>query len=1039
MADEPIIFRLDFSNETGSIRSGSNGTTAAFSKGEWHTATAVINMKTCKIKGYLDDALISESTLSVSGVSSVQNLIIPAQGLAFLAPWGDRIVSGGGNLMIDNFEIYEFVEGVEEKLVDNSTLAGLTVPEISYKKYDQAIFDMEILVKEDAEGTLDVCYNNATANGQVLDAGVPELFRLTFAADSDTATLSSNGAEATATLKKGEKHRVATVLDLKTGTVTVYLNGVEVILASIADAANLTLGANTLCFLGAGENVLVDKISVFGMNNTAFAKKIVTIPETDKNGNALNYVLYGVQIVDAATLLVLEKDAYTPVYFDVTAYEDMITTVDAASVRLNDPTDPSAIRTTSGIRFATQINDLELFDGLMEMKKTGKLKDVCFGTLIAPNDYLTEDALTKGLGEGRYLDVEGTYGCYYAFDADPETTHFVGSITNLYTANLGRKFAACGYVEVTLVSGQVITLYGGIARRSIKQVAIGLLGDDSYTWSDDDYAQLDRYSKVPSWMAEELDPTKQKMLEVVNITTGSTETEIYAGEELRSYLAKKGVTTASNGYPIELLIDKSLGDDCYVIEATLGENEKMTITGGNGRGVLYGVYAFLEDYAGFGFYTPEIETFDDRNVIIDAGVMDTYAPVFDTRRNSWYTVSDTTERYQSFYVKNRINGNISIDKLGGGESYAPNMFVHTIGILTETGGTYSGNPCLTNPANLEKTITNVKKILAQNPDTDIISVSQNDNTDYCQCENCAASDAKYGSPAGTMLAFVNAVAEAIETEYPDVIVDTLAYKYTQTAPVGIVPRENVCVRLCSINCHFTQPLTSTASEENVKFSNDIVEWSEICDNIYIWDYTTNYTYCLTTFPNFGVLRENMQFYADHNVKGMFPQGNGFSPSGEFGELRRYLLMRLMADPYMSEEEYYAYMDGFLEAYYGDGWRYIRAYIDKTTELASDTTDMSGIYNTPFHAITRKEWEANRDDFNFYWSEAMRLAGDRLENVQKSHMQWRFVNLCLTPNQADAEAVIADAKKWGMALREGKPYVDPSSDLNTAPWNWKYTA
>ena len=773
---------------------------------------------------------------------------------------------------------------------------------------------------------------------------------------------------------------------------------------------------------------------------SAFAKNLVSVPETDKNGNSLLYVLYGEQKVHATQLLVIEKNIYTPVYFDTSVYKEMITTVDAASVRLGAPTGESALKTTSGIRFATEINDVELFDGLMEMKKNGELADVIFGTLIAPADYLEGDDLTKALDESRYLDVRASYGYYYAFDEDPETTHFVGSITNLYTANLGRKFAARGYVEITLVGGEVVTVYGDVVRRSIKQVAMGLLGDDNYAWTDTEYAQLERYSKVPSWMAEELDPSKQKLLEVVNITTGSTEPEIYAGQELAAYLSKKGVTTSKNGYPIALSIDETLGDDCYRIEATLGENEGMTVKGGNGRGVLYGVYAFLEDRAGFRFYTPQIETWDDRNVIVDAGLMDEYAPVFDTRRSSWYTVADSTEQLQSFYVKNRINGNVTIEKLGGGESYAPNMFVHTFYLLMETGGnTWSANPCLTDPANLEKAIKNAKKVLAENPDVDILSVSQNDNEEYCHCENCAAIDEEEGSPAGTLLRFVNAVADAIAEEYPDVIVDTLAYKYTQTAPKITKPRDNVCIRLCSINCHFTQPLTSTASEENVKFSNDIVEWSKICDNIYIWDYTTNYTYYMTTFPNFGVLRENMQFYADHNVHGMFPQGNGAGPSGEFGELRRYLLMRLMADPYMTEEEYYAHMDGFLEAYYGEGWSYIRAYIDKTTELASNTADMSGIYNTPFHAITRKEWEANRSDFNFYWSEAMRLAGDRLENVQKSHMQWRFVNLCLTPNEADAKAVIEDAKKWRIEFREGKPNVDPSSDLNTAPWNWKYCA
>ena len=71
----------------------------------------------------------------------------------------------------------------------------------------------------------------------------------------------------------------------------------------------------------------------------------------------------------------------------------------------------------------------------------------------------------------------------------------------------------------------------------------------------------------------------------------------------------------------------------------------------------------------------------------------------------------------------------------------------------------------------------------------------------------------------------------------------------------------------------------------------------------------------------------MRFYADNSVKGMFSQGNSDSVSGEFGDLRAYLLAKLMQDPYMTDREYDVHMNEFLKAYYGDGWMHIRAYID----------------------------------------------------------------------------------------------------------------
>ena len=47
----------------------------------------------------------------------------------------------------------------------------------------------------------------------------------------------------------------------------------------------------------------------------------------------------------------------------------------------------------------------------------------------------------------------------------------------------------------------------------------------------------------------------------------------------------------------------------------------------------------------------------------------------------------------------------------------------------------------------------------------------------------------------------------------------------------------------------------------------------------------------------------MQFFKDHHVVGLFEQGNAESPTVEFGELRGYLISRLMWNPDISREEY----------------------------------------------------------------------------------------------------------------------------------------
>ena len=481
----------------------------------------------------------------------------------------------------------------------------------------------------------------------------------------------------------------------------------------------------------------------------------------------------------------------------------------------------------------------------------------------------------------------------------------------------------------------------------------------------------------------------------VTITAGDTPAEGTAVAELTKYLEKRSITVGEGGFPIRLTINAELGDDAYRIDAVIdGDDVGMTIAGGNGRGVLYGVYGFLEKYAGLRSYTPTLEVYPtEGDIAIPEGTLIEYTPVFEMRMNDWYKWAVGNKDTFYWCVKNGVN---IIDgwwdswdvNLGGSLEYCGGtMFVHTLGSLTGTGGGASPNPCLTDPNNLAKAKAAVRAKLAERPETAILSVSQND-ADQCRCANCLASDAKYGSPAGTILSFVNEIATDIAQDYPNVTIDTLAYAYSQTPPTGIAPAENVCIRLCSITCNFSHPLNDPSCPENAKFCRDLEGWSEICDNIYIWDYTTNFAFYIPTFANLHVLQANMQYFAEHNVKGMFTQGNRNSPSGEFGELRAFLLSRLMMNPYMTEEEYYGLMDEFLQAYYGDGWAYIRMYIDKTSEMYS--AYCGTIYTHPLALVPAEEFKEMQQAFTEWWARAEELADEaRVDNVKRSGLQWRF--------------------------------------------------
>ena len=532
-------------------------------------------------------------------------------------------------------------------------------------------------------------------------------------------------------------------------------------------------------------------------------------------------------------------------------------------------------------------------------------------------------------------------------------------------------------------------------------------------------------------------------------TTGSTESELYAAEELAKYLSMKKIEVKDGAFPITLSIDETLENDAFVITATLsGDGAGMSIVGGNERGVLYGVYKFLEELGGVRYFTPDLETVPTTDLTLNEGVVLEYTPFFEDRRLNWNSVRTETD----WCLKQGVNGHDGemSAKYGGKNVYGSGLFVHTLGLLNEDTSdenpSDNPNPCLTSEEVYQTVLKNLRARLAENPTVDIVSVSQNDNNNYCKCENCVASYAYYtyhtgdindenyikncaekGGAAGNMLEFVNRIAEELEDEYPDLVIDTLAYNYTQAPPKNIVPRENVCIRVCSIRVCFMHPMTVCPEHKGPNgnqwtrtklFMNDFLNWGKICDRIYVWDYTTNFRYYIAPFSNFGAIRENMKFYHENGVRGMFPQGNSQSISGEFGELRAYLLAKLMWNPYMSQEEYSRHMNEFLKAYYGAGWVYIRQFIDKTTELVANANSCINIYEEPLQSISKEEYLANEYFFEELWSKAEAVAGDRAEYVHRSRLQWRCIQILLHPNNEDALAFAEEIEALGIRWAEG---------------------
>ncbi|MBN1341395.1 MAG: DUF4838 domain-containing protein [Phycisphaerae bacterium] len=454
---------------------------------------------------------------------------------------------------------------------------------------------------------------------------------------------------------------------------------------------------------------------------------------------------------------------------------------------------------------------------------------------------------------------------------------------------------------------------------------------------------------------------------VIVVADDATVAEKHAAAELASILKEvtggtfEVVAKAEGGRP-RLLVGagaakvveggssvEGLGQEGLVIR-TVGSD--LILAGGRPRGTLYAVYTFLEDHVGCRWWSSKVSTIPKKATLKIGELNVRFIPRLEYRESFWFDGFDG-----DWAVRNKSNGNSErLDaKRGGKHSYQG--FVHTFYPLIPPEKYFKDHPewyseiggkrqydhkqlCLTNEEMRQELVKNLKAQLRANPAATIASVSQNDWHGNCQCAKCAAIDKEEGSPAGSLLRFVNKVAEDIEKEFPQVAISTLAYQYTRKPPKLVKPRPNVIVRLCSIECSFSKPL---ADERNKAFRDDIVGWSKICNRLYIWDYTTNFAHYVLPHPNLRVLAPNIRFFVEHGVKGIFEQGAYQSYGSEMAELKAWVLAKLLWDPSLDAAKLIV---AFTDGYYGPAGKQVRAYLELMHNAVDKSGDHLGCFSAP---------------------------------------------------------------------------------------------
>lgn len=451
----------------------------------------------------------------------------------------------------------------------------------------------------------------------------------------------------------------------------------------------------------------------------------------------------------------------------------------------------------------------------------------------------------------------------------------------------------------------------------------------------------------------------------------------------------KGDVVIGNGLCNKALVCPEITDDGFRIDS---RNGIVRIVSGGGRGAIYGVTELLERALGVEYWGENEYSLTPSDDVVIPALEITQNPAFHYRQSQFYGMANDPiyKLWMRFELPEEV--------------FAAKYWVHTFDKLMPSARYGKQHPeyysffggkrhpgkasqwCLSNPDVLEIACRQIDSIFRAHPECGMIAVSQNDgNYTQCQCPECKAVDDYEGAHSGSVVRFVNKVAE----RFPDKQFATLAYLYTMQPPKHVRPRENVTIMLCDIDCKREVPLTENASGR--EFVEALEGWSAITDKIFVWDYGINFDNMVAPFPNFHILGENMQLFKKNHVT-MHHSQIGSPRGGDFAELRSWMVSKLMWNP---DADVDGLIHRFLDGYYGAAAPYIYQYIKIMEGALLASGKELWIYDSP---VTHKTGMHNRALMRRYSDlfdraeDAVRSDSVRLARVERSRLSLQFAEL-----------------------------------------------
>ncbi len=407
---------------------------------------------------------------------------------------------------------------------------------------------------------------------------------------------------------------------------------------------------------------------------------------------------------------------------------------------------------------------------------------------------------------------------------------------------------------------------------------------------------------------------------------------------------------------------KDLGEEGFIL---FTEGQNIFIIGSNLRGILYGVYTFLEKYLEIKFLWPQISKIPKNNSIYIPNLNLKMIPSFTYRFILHPKALDA-----DYSSKTKINVNpFLLPKHGTNLGLSIKHMNNTFYDLVSPEKYFDNNPelfalvdgkrvnkdgqlCLTNPDTIKISIESVFNWMEEEKNSKIFGIIPMDWLGYCECENCQRINAEEGSTSGSLIYFVNQIAKKVAEKNPQIILLTNAYTITEKPPKNLKPLDNVFIVACN-----QTPICSVHSIEacqfNSRFKENLENWIKLTPNVLVWYYIVNYKHLIMPFPNILAIPQNLTYFKKIGIKGVIFQME-LKPGAisEFEELKCYLVSKLLWD---TEENWKNIVDIFINEYYGQGSSAIKEYFYTLQNFANNSNVHLHHYSNNFECFLSEEF------------------------------------------------------------------------------------